>query len=142
MLNLENISSHRDGNNATVGCPKGTSCPGNLLYAKLDSIRLGVDSFACLQGVSLYPKIALTTELSIFPNPSSEKVSIEFQLTESGNCLLEIYNPLGQIIRSWKIENANQSNRIDLNLKDWEKGLYRVNLISGNKEFSESLIIR
>lgn len=142
MLNLENISSHRDGNNATVGCPKGTSCPGNLLYARLDSIRLGVDSLACIQGVSLNPKIVMGPEINIFPNPSSDKVSIEFQLAKSGAFLLEIYNPLGQVIRSWTIEDGLQENRIDLNIKDWDKGLYQVNLITDTREISKSLLIR
>lgn len=142
MLNLENISGHQDGNSSTVGCPKGTACPGNLLYARLDSIRMGVDSFACLQGVSFDQNLINETALALFPNPSSEKVSIEFHLLKSESCLLEVINPLGQVVRTWEIKDGNQSNLINLDLKDWKRGLYVVKLISGNREYSESLIVQ
>lgn len=142
LLNLQNISSHRDGNSATVGCPKGTSCPGDLLYSRLDSIRNGVDSFACIQGVSLPSHMMEKDRLQVFPNPSSEQVSIEFQLMKSGACRLEIINPLGQTIRSWDIKDGQQSNLINLDLKSWQKGLYWVKLSSGKKETSTSLMVQ
>lgn len=141
MLNLENISGHKDGNNASVGCPKGTACPGTELYLRLDSIRMSVDSFACIQGVSLNPTIISETSLEIYPNPSSREISLKFQLKKSSACKIEIINPLGQVLKTWNITNPNPSNLIRINVEDWDKGLYKIKLSSGNEEFLESLMI-
>lgn len=42
-LTLNSISGHRDGNSMPRGCPSGTVCPGDRLYALLPSIRQNVD---------------------------------------------------------------------------------------------------
>lgn len=38
-LTMWNISGHRDGNSSIYGCPSGTTCPGDVLYHLLPSIR-------------------------------------------------------------------------------------------------------
>ncbi|MDZ4669378.1 MAG: N-acetylmuramoyl-L-alanine amidase, partial [Phototrophicales bacterium] len=41
-LNMWTISGHRDGNTSSYGCPGGTSCPGDVLYGLLPSVRADV----------------------------------------------------------------------------------------------------
>jgi hypothetical protein len=47
-LDLYGLSSHRDGNTAVVGCPKGTACPGDALYGELATIRSDVAADSCV----------------------------------------------------------------------------------------------
>ena len=77
QLNLFNISSHRDGNSSTapIGCPKGTTCPGDSLYSMLPEIRQRLASKTCMQGVSL--KEAEIGVWEVYPNPAKEMVEIK-----------------------------------------------------------------
>ncbi len=77
QLNLFNISSHRDGNSSTapIGCPKGTTCPGDSLYSKLPEIRQRLAAKSCMQGVSLKEEGLIAWE--IYPNPAKEIVEIK-----------------------------------------------------------------
>lgn len=75
QLLLKNISGHRDANNATVGCPKGTLCPGVFLYAQFSTLRSDVASNPCLHLVGLDEK--WISKVHIYPNPASEFVVVE-----------------------------------------------------------------
>ncbi|AEV33285.1 N-acetylmuramoyl-L-alanine amidase [Owenweeksia hongkongensis DSM 17368] len=77
QLNLFNISSHRDGNSSTapIGCPKGTTCPGDSLYSKLPEIRQRLASKSCMQGVNIEEKELSVWE--VYPNPAKEIVEIK-----------------------------------------------------------------
>jgi hypothetical protein len=71
QLSLKHISGHRDANSAAVGCPKGTTCPGQVLYDKLDSLALDLSQKTCITG-PIEPEPEPKIALSIFPNPATE----------------------------------------------------------------------
>lgn len=77
QLYLHNVCSHRDGNSSTapVGCPKGTTCPGDSLYDMLPVIRQRLASKACMQGVGVNENDIETWD--IYPNPANEIVEIK-----------------------------------------------------------------
>lgn len=72
--------------------------------------------------------------LHIFPNPSSENLTI--QINSSENFFLKIYNLLGEEIRS---ENMVQIN--DLDVSDFPKGIYIFRISVGNNNYFEKVII-
>lgn len=74
QLNLFNVSGHRDGNSATVGCPKGTVCPGDSLYDMLPEIRQRLAAKACMQGVGVEEENVSTWK--VYPNPAKEMIEI------------------------------------------------------------------
>lgn len=142
QLNLEHISGHKDGNNASVGCPSGTACPGTFLYNELQNIRLAVDSFACLQGVDLIEGRALTSfSFSLYPNPASETLSLELSFAKVKNYTLEILNVEGKVIfeETKKVEQQHLHKKIDVS--NFPKGVYVVRLGSLDQTLSKKFTV-
>jgi hypothetical protein len=65
--------------------------------------------------------------LEISPNPASDKVSISTK-NISGNCTVRIQNITGQTVYS---ENLTVNGDIILNVADFSKGVYLVELSAG-----------
>jgi len=84
-LLLGRISGHRDGNASVVGCPVGTACPGNQLYASLTNIKEAVLNTSCLvdSTVDVYYDSA-TTNYNSFISPG-EEIGLEAILKVFGN---------------------------------------------------------
>lgn len=70
----------------------------------------------------------------VYPNPANSEVSIVLNDTELST--IEIVDVTGKIIYTNKINNTTQ-----INVSDWEKGVYIVRLISNNKVTTQSLIV-
>lgn len=77
QLLLKHVSGHLDGNSAQTGCPKGTLCPGSLLYAQLPQVVNDVASLACMQTVGV-EKFELQTGVEIYPNPVADELHIRY----------------------------------------------------------------
>jgi len=77
--------------------------------------------------------------LTIFPNPASESVTIDLEGYSASANTLAIYSIDGRLIRSVR----TNSNRLEVNLSDYAKGAYILNLldISGNS-IAQSKLIR
>ena len=72
--------------------------------------------------------------ISMYPNPASEFVSINFQI---GN-KLEVLNSLGQIIYSEQIKETNVTT---LNTANLDNGVYVVRLFNGSRSGIQKLIV-
>ena len=59
-------------------------------------------------------------EFKVYPNPSSGKVTIEFENTRTES--LTIFNLLGKVI----YENSINENRLELDVSNWTKGIYII----------------
>lgn len=66
-------------------------------------------------------------EFSIYPNPSSDKFTLELPTQQQG-LLMEVYDVLGKKIVSKKLDGFN-SNPV-INVTGWNKGVYLVKLSS------------
>jgi hypothetical protein len=74
---------------------------------------------------------------SIYPNPSNGIFTITTNQTYTGT--IEIYNMLGKKVESVVFNNNIRS--YEINLTHYSKGIYLVNLVSGNKKQTEKIII-
>jgi hypothetical protein len=66
---------------------------------------------------------------NIFPNPSKNKITL---LTEGfqGDAQITVYNLMGQLIESFRIQQGNNTKEVDINT--WAEGYYSIHCISGN----------
>jgi len=71
---------------------------------------------------------------SIYPNPSSDKVTIETQ--ESGEILVKVMNLLGEKVAELTISSANP-----LILSNLKPGIYTVEFLVNDKTFNRKLVI-
>lgn len=64
--------------------------------------------------------------LSLFPNPSSDQVTLQFDAESSGTYTVEIYNALGQQLSSRQLNIMPGGYRHDITVRDYTDGIYFV----------------
>ena len=92
--------------------------------------------FSCtLNGINTFAQAQV--KLSIFPNPSTDKVTILFSQNIS-SATISLSNCIGQEIISQQIKNTNS---LQLNVNNLAKGIYIVKVISGKYTSQQKLVI-
>jgi hypothetical protein len=140
QMNLEHISGHRDGNSATVGCPKGTACPGDSLYILLTSIRTDVANNPCINGVSL--KEWTLFSIDVFPNPTEDKMIVSFG--EEGAVpsvyQVELINSAGALVQQYNVRLEQSNKSMEVNTNNLPQGAYWIKITSETHNYTGSFI--
>lgn len=81
--------------------------------------------------------------LTIYPNPSSNGITtIHFSLQKNENCQLEVYNSIGQNVKTISFgEQTLGTITKSIDLSDLENGLYILKLKTGTNEQSSRITI-
>jgi hypothetical protein len=76
--------------------------------------------------------------VSVYPNPASESISIEYNLENSSQAKIELVNLFGQIVfeKDWL-----QGNQIIINVTEFPAGIYNAVLTSGEKECAKKIVV-
>jgi hypothetical protein len=131
-LTLQRISGHRDG------C--STSCPGNLLYNQLPSIRQQVagyiDMVCSTNTDELNPVVRA---LQVFPNPAGEQLRVRQPEGQAG--MLELMEAgSGRVLdRSW---HAAGQQDLELSLQNRTAGLYLLRFTTADGQLHRAMFIR
>ena len=107
------------------------------VYYRLKQVDLdGVYNFSEVRTLKLN-----TTEpsLSIYPNPASEEVSINFQVPPGEQYTLKITDLLGKTV--WSQPTGQSSGNVSLPVQYWQPGLYFVEISNGSKPVTKKLLI-
>lgn len=67
--------------------------------------------------------------VTVFPNPTSEIINIEFDSPTEGEITLYLLDAQGRLVKTDKIESATTNKQI--NLQDQPSGLYYLRLMQG-----------
>jgi hypothetical protein len=67
--------------------------------------------------------------VTVFPNPTSEIVNIEFDTPTEGEITLYLLDAQGKLVKTEKIESATSNKQI--NMQDLPSGLYYLRLMQG-----------
>jgi polyhydroxybutyrate depolymerase len=79
--------------------------------------------------------------IQIFPNPTNSILTITFPLQYMNDFnLIKIYNTLGELVYSQKINSLQ--NQITINLSDLSEGIYFLEILQQNKLFQNKIIIK
>ena len=87
--------------------------------------------------------ITKTTDLSIYPNPSTGDFTIKYDVLKRADVHVDIYNMAGALIKS-VVNTAQQFEgkyQIPVSLNEFPNGIYIVDIINNGKRFSEKVII-
>ena len=80
-----------------------------------------------------------------YPNPAGNITLISFNLKEAANCELNIYNAKGQLIRTFKKDNAVKDsfvwNGTNDNGEEVSPGIYFYRLEAGNETYIKKMIL-
>ena len=74
---------------------------------------------------------------SIYPNPAKESFRLELKEATQQSTELKIFNSSGQLIKSAQVRNQS----IEIDLRQYPKGIYIIQLNSGNQTASKKLIV-
>lgn len=78
----------------------------------------------------------------IYPNPASSEVMIQFETKEMGDVKLELYNMMGEVVKTKSIKNTQKGNNLEsLNLIDVASGIYFVKVKTANSQSVQKLVI-
>lgn len=84
----------------------------------------------------------LTNNISIYPNPTSDKTSINYSLEEVNSVSIKVVNTLGQIVLSKNLGLVNAgTHAYDLDVSTLPKGIYIVTMGVGNKNSSKKISV-
>ena len=87
-------------------------------------------------GMSTYEP---TTNLSCYPNPVRDVLTVEMNGFSEQNGLIQIYSENGQLV--WE-QNTQLQDKINLNVDFLSSGIYFVKIISGKKEIRSEKFIK
>jgi hypothetical protein len=99
-------------------------------------------SIGCEQVIGIEEEINKNIEsLNIYPNPASDQITIEFELTEANNTSIKLTNILGQTV--WEMENVFivGNNKLEIDVGELPKGLYFVQLVNSSTQVTQKFII-
>ncbi|MCF8217854.1 MAG: T9SS type A sorting domain-containing protein [Bacteroidales bacterium] len=77
----------------------------------------------------------LKSSISVWPNPASDRLNIE--IDHNGDAIVNVYNISGQKILTMDIEENNEV----INVNNMDRGMYILELISGDKVTREKIMV-
>lgn len=82
-------------------------------------------------------------EMSVFPNPVSDILTVSFNLTKTSDVNIMVYNLLGKVVFEAN-EGLNQTGNKEFNisLEDLDSGFYLLKLNVGNESFVKKISVK
>jgi Secretion system C-terminal sorting domain/PA domain len=77
---------------------------------------------------------------AVSPNPASDEVVLHYNFDNIATLNIEIFNEIGQIMKSFELQKV-QTGKLNIDVTDWQTGLYNVSLRSGSLKEIKRLII-
>ncbi|MDP3557765.1 MAG: S8 family serine peptidase [Bacteroidota bacterium] len=120
------------GGNSNTASNLGIGCYTIIVT---DAVGCSVASSTCISfGVGLQSALFTNSSLIVYPNPAQSNVTIEYQGALFNYAL---YNSLGQLIAA----DQNNQNKTTINLNEFAKGIYLIEVEIGTDKFRKKLII-
>ena len=77
---------------------------------------------------------------NLFPNPSSDIVTIDCSLTEQAEVEISVFNLMGELIyNNQATDLPSGSNQLSFDVSNWNAGVYLVNLVVDGKNVTRKL---
>jgi len=79
--------------------------------------------------------------ITIFPNPATNFVSLNYTVNKPVDVVIEIRNIMGQLVESYSKRELNSgTHNFDVNLASYAAGMYTVNTIIGDAVYSNKFV--
>lgn len=129
-----NINIQLNGPGAYGYVVSSPTCPPETAFVNVDTVTcfVGVDEFA-----------ANVARFELAPNPASDQVTIELELTRAVSMFtLELVDVNGQVVRTEPLRSTGVITRRILSVADLPKGAYIVRLTSVDGQVVRKLMVR
>ena len=84
----------------------------------------------------------IQTLLQNNPNPFGDKSEILFSAEDIGTAKFKIYNMIGTVVQQYDIKVKRGINKIELEGKDFDSGIYFYSIVNGNNVFTRKMIVK
>lgn len=92
-------------------------------------------------GANIKNNASVSYEVMNFPNPADHATTIVVGLKEASNIEVTIYNSIGQLADTYKVNGQSGSNEININLSNYRSGIYFYNVKVGGSVVTKKLIV-
>ena len=76
------------------------------------------------------------------PNPFNDKSEIIFTADDNGMAKFKVYNMIGTIIKEYDIWAKKGINKLEIDAKEYDSGVYFYSLSYGNNAFTRKMIVK
>jgi hypothetical protein len=81
--------------------------------------------------------------VSIYPNPAENTVNFNLNITKNEEVNYTIYNSLGQVVAQMSLGELTSGNHIqNVDISNFAKGVYSINIVVGGEIFNQKLIVK
>jgi type IX secretion system substrate protein len=117
--------------------PAGGVHPSNLNQMIYDCI----DATTILNSVGVNEVLTEDVSVTLFPNPATNYISLNYNVTEQVDVVIEIRNVMGQLIdRIVQQELPIGTSTFDVDINSYASGLYTVNTIINDQVYAEKFV--
>ena len=86
-------------------------------------------------------EVLAENSVAVYPNPASNLVNVNFNLAQSSEVEMRIYDVTGKVVLSEVNSFANGTNSAILNIESLTNGVYYVDVVSGHSKTTKRLVI-
>ena len=115
------------------------STKANALIKVIETSALGCNGSLVQQNVIVKSTIGIAENamkmgsVSLFPNPASKILNVDFDLIHSANSKIEFVNMLGQSVLEFS-KNVSSKDAIQLDISSLKTGMYFVSIVIGDEK--------
>lgn len=125
------LGAYASSNNLVIKF-KGTSAYGN--YAWVDNINL--------HSATGVKEVLSANSINIFPNPATDKATLQFSLTEASKVQVEVIDAMGRVIGNVANEHMNAGvNTLSINTANYAAGIYNVKVTTAGNVSTHRLTV-
>jgi hypothetical protein len=84
--------------------------------------------------------VSVLHSLKVFPNPAKDRVRVSFETTDA-KAVVELLDALGKMVTRKEILAANESTAADFEVRDLNRGIYFIHILSSGKNYYHKLIL-
>jgi hypothetical protein len=85
--------------------------------------------------------LQLMNSLDIYPNPAQNQITVNFESPKETSGKFSVLNLMGQTVLEQKINTAEGTNTLNLDVSQLSKGVYFVNLVLDQEYYTNKVII-
>lgn len=107
-----------------------------------DAIPTNVNSNGGMTGVISKAATKTSTSFSVFPNPSTGAVSLDYEASVEGLINVRVFDVVGKAVADYSMSVNEGSNFLNLDLSSFEKGLYVIEVLEGQRSSTSKVVLK
>lgn len=137
-----------DGNTGTGAVTTNTyTVEGNyyVCVTMVDAFNSCTDTFCDsivtnITGIGILENENNNFNVVVFPNPANEQVNVSYELNQSSQMNIELFDIIGNVISSTSISKSSGKHQTAINIEHLNQGAYLIKLSSENGNSSKLII--